>query len=194
MQQSRIETPYENSRSERLQQGDIFRDVTVVEGVEEEKDAVVAKYRSLTYVVVLSQDCDLEQDFRNRENLDSKTNDKYLQWVLLCPAYIADIFRDGSHLNKLGLTMQSWPGRDDWKRITQNQIYRYHFLEAFPDLQIPELVLDFKHCVTAPRSVLYREECKAGYLGTVSELYRESLSGRFAHYLCRIALPEQTDS
>lgn len=53
MQQSRIENPYENSRSDRLQQGDIFRDVTLVEGVEKEKDAVVAKYRKFYHVIAL---------------------------------------------------------------------------------------------------------------------------------------------
>ncbi len=90
--------------------------------------------------------------------------------------------------------MQDWPGTNDWKRIVQNQVVRYHYLEDFPDLQIPELVVDFKHCITAPQNVLYRQEHNAGYLGTVSELYRECLSGRFAHYLSRVALPEPTDS
>lgn len=190
MQQSRVPNPYEDSRSDRLQQGDIFRDVTLVEGVEKEKDAVIAFYRTFSHLIVLSQDCDLEQDFWNRSNLDSKTNDKYLQSVLLCPAYIAEAFRKGLHLEDLQLKMQDWPSKNDWKRIVQNREARYHYLVEFPDLQIPELVVDFKHCVTAPRNVLYRADLKAGYLGTVSELYRESLSGRFAHYLSRVALPE----
>lgn len=193
MQQSKIENPYENAKSDRLQQGDIYRDVSLVEWAHKENDAVVTKLRELPHVVVLSQDCDLDQDFRDRADSASGKHDKYLQAVLLCPAYQSTVFKSGEHLQELGLAMQVWGG-PDWKRIIQNQHYRYHYLEAFPDLQIPELIIDFKHYITAPRDVLYRPNFKINYLGTISELYRENLSGRFAYYLSRIALPEPTDS
>lgn len=185
---SRIVVPYENWRNDRIQQGDIFRDVTIVERVRRDGGSVEATQRTITYGIVLSQDCDLEQDFDNRSKLDSPTNDKYLQHILICQAYVASAFKDGAHLEDLNLKMQNWGG-PDWKKIKSNQNYRYHYLEAFDDLQIPELVIDFKHYITAPRDLLYRDEVKANYLGTFAELFRENLSTRFAHYLSRVALP-----
>ncbi len=191
MEQSRIPKPYEHVKAARLQQGDIFLDITLFEGIQEEGRGVEVQERLFPYIIVLSQDCDLEQDFQSRANPSSGKHDKYLQSVLLCPGYQSERFKLGTHLESLSLTMETW-GRDDMKKIRQNMNYRFHRLQAAtPELQIPELVLDFKHCITAPRAVAYRPSFRANYLGTVAELYREDLSGRFAHFLSRIALPEQ---
>src|SRR5258708_1872143 len=145
MEVSRIPEPYEKGQAARLQQGDIFREVTLFEGVqEEEQDSVTVLQRQFPYIVVLTQDCDLVQDFNNRANSTSLKHDKYLQSVLLCPAYPSEIFKVGKHLEPLHLVMEPW-GERDMKKIRQNAIYRFHTLQSYPTLQIPELVIDFKN-------------------------------------------------
>ena len=187
---SRIVSPYKSWRNSRIHQGDIFRDVILTEDVSVEPDAIGVKRQEFQYIVVLSQDCDLEQDFDNRSKLDSQTHDKYLQNILFCPAYVVTDFKEGSHLKGLNLNMHRWESRDSWKKITQNMHYRYHRLQPFGDLQLPELIIDFKHYATAPRDIIYRSGIRNNYLGTLAELFRENLSSRFAHYLSRVALPD----
>ncbi len=71
----------------------------------------------IPYLSVLSQDCDLESDYWNRKDIESKceveedknkkiTNDKFLQSILVCPAYPAKLVKKGTHLEELKLTMQ----------------------------------------------------------------------------------------
>ena len=84
--------------------------------------------------------------------------------------------------------MQKIDSNTKWNFIKNNQDPRYHFLRKDLDLQVPELVIDFKHYYTIPRDFLY-EKIEHHYLGTMSELFREFLSQRFAFYLSRIGLP-----
>ena len=56
-------------------------------------------------------------------------------------------------------------------------------------MQIPDLILDFKHYLTVPFDLLSRFHGTC-YLASVSELFREDLSVRFASYLSRVGLPE----
>lgn len=58
-----------------------------------------------------------------------------------------------------------------------------------PHLQLPELVIDFKHYYAIPRDTLFRMYPEH-YLVTINQLFRESLSQRFSNYLSRIGLPE----
>lgn len=188
---SSVENPYFRSDAERVEQGDIFRDATLVEWAEKSGTDIVVRERSLPYCVVLTQDCDLEHDFSNRANQESPTKDKYLQSILLCPAYPAQTFRHGEHLAAIGLTMQRFNSQN-WPRVTQNNEARYHYLQEAASLQIPALVIDFKHYFTAPRDIVYRGAFLDKYLATVEIVFRDHLSSRFAHYLSRVGLPELT--
>jgi hypothetical protein len=189
-----LDLPYFKSTLKRYEQGDILRDITLIEwaDVSGEKEVEITE-RKLQYCILLSQDCDLDHDYRNRENLNSDTKDKYLQSLLLCPAYPAESFRSGDHLASFHMKMQKL-NSDQWKRLKQNGIARYHYLEKALDLQVPELVVDFKHYLTVPRDVLYRSEFVDSYVATVEIVYRDNLSARFAHYLSRIGLPELSPS
>lgn len=193
MWSSKIDSRYVRHDSGRYCQGDILRDITVVTWAAEQETGagreVKISDRELSYAVVLTQDCDLEQDYRNRSDSGRKDNDKYLQSILLCPAYQAEQLHQGTHLAEQALTMQSF-NTDRWKSIRSNNVYRYHYLSAYPDFQIPELVIDFKHYLTIPRDVLYDPDLPRSYLGSISELFRENLSTRFSQYLCRIGLPD----
>ena len=151
----------------------------------------VLSERYLPYCVVLSQECDLEHDFNNRADTVKceRDTDKFLQSILVCPAYPAAQLREGTHLKDAGLKMQRI-NSDEWKRVKQNSSYRYHFLPEFEDVQLPELAIDFKQYFTIPRAVAYRSQIRTKVLTSLGDLFREHLSGRFAHYLSRVGLPE----
>ncbi len=52
---------------ERVSQGDIIRDVEYIESAKIDKEGIVEISKIIfPFVVVLTQDCDLEQDFNNR--------------------------------------------------------------------------------------------------------------------------------
>jgi hypothetical protein len=95
--------------------------------------------------------------------------------------------RLGTHLEELNLTMEKL-NSDRWNLIKTNQNSRYYFLDKQSDLQIPDLVIDFKHYYSIQRDILYKE-IKRHYIGSINELFRECLSQRFAFYLSRIGLP-----
>jgi hypothetical protein len=179
----------------RLCQGDILRDLelvewgSVVDGTEPQQ--ITLTRRALPYAVVLSQECDLFQDLQNRRNATKPTQDKYLHSVLLGPAYPAQSVRQGTHLSALSVKCESMNSRR-WPVVAQNNDARYHYLPAVDTLQIPELVLDFKHFITAPRGILLELREKA-YLGSLNQLFRDSLSQRFASFLARIALPDEDE-
>lgn len=184
-------SPYSSDTSSRYRQGDILREVQIVEWAEVVDDQFVLSERYLPYCVVLSQECDLEHDFNNRIDLIKceRDTDKFLQSILVCPAYPAAQLRQGIHLNDSGLKMQRI-NSDEWKRVKQNSNYRYHFLPEHGDIQLPELALDFKHYFTMPREVAYRIKTREKVLTALDDLFREHLSGRFAQYLSRVGLPE----
>lgn len=136
----------------------------------------------------MTQDCDLEQDFRYRTTA-VKNQDKILQSILVCPAYGWEDFIKGDHLQDYKLKMETISGSDQKKKIKQQQVPRYHYLDEDLEKQIAPLVIDFKHYYTLPVEFLmhiYKEH----YAYSIEELFRESLNQRFSFYLSRIGLPE----
>ena len=195
---SSVDSLYTCHNRSRVCQGDIFRDWKYDYQIylNEDNRLTIDKI-DLPYIIVLSQDCDLKEDVDNRQAFKKISNDnseqehdKYLQSILICPAYLAEQFRQGKHLANLNLRMQ-YMNKERWNSIKTKQKPRYHYLEGDIDLQVPNLVIDFKHYFTIPRDQLYNAT-EDHYLATVNELFRESLSQRFAYYLSRIGLPELT--
>ena len=70
-----------------------------------------------------------------------------------------------------------------------NEIPRYHYLK-FPDLDMPELIIDFKHFFTINKNVLYKQIKKR--LCSLDDLFKEKINQRFSYYVSRIGLPEHT--
>lgn len=179
---SQIASRYRKEINERYYQGDIIKDLSFVMGspLREEEKTVM----QLPYAVVLSQDCDLQQDFSSS---GQSNQDKSLLSVLICPAYILEHFALGTHIG-------SWDMRkfnsSDIDKLKGNDSYkRYHYLCGDAMLSVPDLIIDFKHFFTVPREYMY--SIKNGlYVASLSELFREELSQRFANYLSRIGLPE----
>ena len=73
------------------------------------------------------------------------------------------------------------------RKIIDNEIPRYHYLK-FPDSDMPELLIDFKHFFTINRNVLYNQ--LSNRLCSLDDLFREKINQRFSYYISRIGLPE----
>lgn len=136
------------------------------------------------YALVLSQACDLSQDFRSR--CDGKP--EQLPEVLFCQVHTAEELKDSGGLNT-GL----------WSRVKINRDERYHFLEKVPaecDSRgegLPELGVDFKRYFTLPTAEVYRR-LEGGQTLRRTALctpYLEHLSSRFAYFLSRVGLPRE---
>jgi hypothetical protein len=138
------------------------------------------------YALILSQDCDLEQDFNARQK--QIASDKLLPNVLFCEVATAEeLF---GRVKTLGSKL--------WDRIRINKDERYHFLqkvEADSDALgqgVPELGMDFKRYFTIPTDEIYKriEFGEAKRRCVLVSPYLEHLSSRFAYFLSRVALPE----
>ncbi len=185
---SKIDSRYVKRTVRRICQGDILRDIDVIDSYTKDAEGAL-EYDEITlpYIVVMTQDCDLDNDFKNRSETNPEKHDKYLRTVLVCPAYIGAKLKDGTHLDDLGLKMEKWDSKR-FKQIREQNNTRYHFLDTDLKLQVPELVIDFKHYYAIPRDTLFRMY-KDHYLVTINQLFREFLSQRFSNYLSRIGLP-----
>lgn len=199
MYTSKIKSHYIKFRKQRLCQGDILQNISFtirLNGVSDEEDMAV-----LPYAVVLSQDCDVDLDHKMRlkekellktfnfeEHSDRfrSIHDKFLPTILVCPAYRADDFFAGNHIKGLYMKSNNKPEADKIKN--NKEMSRYHYLPQDTNMGVTDLVLDFKHFFTIPTDILY-EQRKDSYLITINELFRESLSQRFANYLSRFGLP-----
>ncbi|MGP8319185.1 MAG: hypothetical protein ACT6FD_00095 [Methanosarcinaceae archaeon] len=189
MSLSKIDSMYVKHTSKRVCQGDILRNIDVIDwNIDDTPGDYKISEASLPYIIVMTQDCDLEWDFNNRSEPAAAKHDKYLPTVLACPAYNAEKFKNGDHLKSNGLKMNKWGG-DSYNKILQQNNTRFHYLEQNQALQVPRLVIDFKHYYTIPRDALYMMYVEH-YLVTINMLFRESLSQRFSNYLSRIGLPE----
>lgn len=176
----------------RISQGDLIKDVEYIEYVIEKNGNIEVSKINFPLIIVLTQDCDLNQDHEFRKNATQKsTNDKQLMSILVAPIYNVDHFYDGTHLSEIGLKMEPFekrPKKSKNKLFVDNEISRYHNLK-FPDgVPIVESVIDFKHYFSV--NVQYIENLKkTNFIGKVFELYREDISHRFSAFLSRIGLP-----
>lgn len=180
-----------NSGVERTSQGDIYRNVEYVEQAFEKEGVIEISKIVFPLVVVLTQDCDLNQNARYIKDPPPTNDDKRLLSVLVAPIYNYEHFVMGNHLENLGLKMaEIRKGKTDDNRLKQNETPRYHYLEFSEDTPIVPSVVDFKHYFSVSAFCL-DEIRKVSFVCHIAELYRENLSHRFANYLARIGLPDQ---
>lgn len=145
------------------------------------------------WVLVLSQDCDLDWDFRWRREWSQpdapqgRPSTKQLPNILFCEMVeAADLHSE-------------WQmGSREWKHLVQNKNERYHFLQKVGIDEdachegVPELCIDFKRYFTIPTDELYvqlvlgaRRRCH------LNSPYLQHLCGRFYNFQSRVALPEE---
>ena len=145
-------------------------------------------------VVIVSQDCDLEQDYALRfppeqerpatEEIEAHVNS--LPQVLLCEAY-----GEG----ELRARVASF-GTKDWRRVVQNQNERYHCLPTGPvavavEDVVESIYIDFRKHFTVPTGFLYDRISVGGVTrrAVVPPFYSHQLMQRFYGYQARIAIP-----
>ena len=170
---------------ERLSQGDIFQDIEILENIEVDKSIVTVQKISFPFVVCLNQECDLETDFWNNDQVLCDNN---LLHIAIAPAFIFEQFLSGTHWGKIFSNNKPQKRTDTTiRKIIDNEIPRYHYLN-FPDKDIPDLIIDFKHFFTVYKKVMYDQIGKR--FCSLDDLFREKINQRFSYYISRIGLPE----
>jgi hypothetical protein len=171
-----------------LRQGEILTDVRQVTlipaTIHDEKPKL--RTTSHPHAVILTQDCDLDQDFFVR--VAGKPSDKIIPSVFLCEVSTAE--------ELFGIIRQT--NKKLWDRIRINKDERYHFLQKVEpgcdrlNVGLPELAIDFKRYFTLPTDEVYHriEIHHASRRCVLVSPYLEHLTSRFAFYLSRVALPE----
>ena len=144
------------------------------------------------YAIIVSQDCDLEQDFSFRYR--KKGNQRHeLPSVILCQAEDIDEFIS-SDLYRSLFSSSTFEGN-----FKKNNEFRYHFLQEVPselsatNARVPELGIDFKRYFGMPTAEIYhRIRFGQTQRSTILESpYRDHFSQRFYNFNNRIALPEE---
>lgn len=187
-------------------QGDIYKDITMINDIileyDQERNLNKASIDDTvySYSIILTQECDLEQDYLNRKNIYEDQyhrraripeikHDKYIPMILLAPAYLAGRLKDGDHLiEEFEQKMEKYGSRN-WDKILSNENKRYHYLKTNVNLNIPDLIIDFKHYFTLSRDVFYEKYLNTSYLASITILFREELSRRFSNFISRIGIP-----
>ena len=147
------------------------------------------------YAIVVSQDCDLNQDFFFKFHQRGKERHT-LPSVLFCEVTEAEELVYG---DRNATVFQEGAIRQDFRN---NNDYRYHFLQAIPESLdragdgIPELAIEFKRYFTMPSDEVYRriEVKQAQRHCHLLSPYREHFINRFHNFNNRVALPEQYES
>jgi len=146
-------------------------------------------------VIMLTADCDLEQDFRRRYTegqngyvlTDTDDSDRaIIPCVLLCDLYVE---------SEIKVRIAS--GSDIWKPIPRNASERYHRLPAaqiadVPILDLPDLYSDFKKAFAVSTTALYQGVLNGHVrrIAIVPPIYVHDLMHRFYSFLSRVGLPD----
>ena len=176
----------QKSRRARISQGDVFRDVECIEYAVEKRGVIEVRKIVFPLIIVMTQDCDLEQDAGNR---DKPTQNTKLLSVLVAPLYNAEHVFQGDHLVDLGIKMATINKKTtEGKTLVQNERPRYHYINFPETIPLVASVADFKHYFSVHVSYLESIRQKH-FVCRLSVLFREDVSQRFASYLGRIGLP-----
>ncbi len=175
------------STENRINQCDIFHDIDIVEKIEEESKGIKITYIHFPLVICLNQDCDLNSDNRDKQK-DNSNKDCRLLHLIIAPLFNFDEFKQGEHWGDIFQTGIKYnPNKTDGKKVMNNEDPRFHYLHFEDNFILPDMVVDFKHFYTISTDYMYENLSKR--VCSLSELYREKISQRFAYYFSRIALP-----
>jgi len=182
---------YSISDAGRLRQGEILSGIVEyrvrpAESGDSKRPDVEVEAVTHPFVIVLSQDCDLEWDYRTRR--DPMLQSKEIPNVLFCEVIEAEKLRGRPDIQS-----------DIWRRIKRNSDERYAFLENVPaeqDLRgqgIPDLGIDFKRYFAIPTPEVYVqiERALANKRARLLPPYVEHFCSRFFAFQARVALPRE---
>jgi hypothetical protein len=148
------------------------------------------------FAIILSQDCDLDQDYRRREKIATEDDDsskaqalrkKLLGHVLLCGVELASRQKASNE-----------EGRTIWERIVKNNDFRFHYLQEIESSSdtlekgIGAVIVSFHRYFTVPTEDLLAriKSSETRRRSFMTSPYFEHLSDRFSHYQARVALPK----
>lgn len=176
----------------RISQGDIYKDVEFIEYAIEKDGVIEISKIIFPFVIILTQDCDLQQDYSVRwAKSGSSDHDKKLISVIVAPLYNVEHVYLGDHLSDLKMKMTTiTKNKTPGKTLRQNQTPRYHFIEFPQNIPIVSSVIDFKHYFTVNVEYLKKHK-QNNFICQIGPLYREDVSQRFSSFLSRIGLPEK---
>lgn len=188
------------SKDERLWQGEVLEDVPQTKVAPDFLSAtspeiaqsgtnpsIQIEFEEHPLVIVLSQDCDLEQDYKKRN----------AQKFLLHNVLLADVFQ--AKILQEKLHAEEGTGSNEWRKIKENHTPRFQFLNSVPSDQdasgegLPALAIDFRRYFTIRTDELY-ERLKLLLTSTRCRLqtpYAEHLVHRFHSYHSRVPLPKE---
>jgi hypothetical protein len=159
------------------------------------KEIVSVEQITHPFCIVVSQDCDLDWDYWERQKTSKEQKPgKLLNSVLFCEIEPAD---------KVRYDTDRVQNRKAWDKIPKNDTEkRFHFLDRVPPALdgiqqgLPELTADFKRVFSIDAAYLY-QQIAAGSVTKRTCLvspYLEDFSTRFRNYHGRIALPSAYES
>ena len=146
-----------------------------------------AEARVRKLAVIVTQECDLTQDFGIRK--DNAWAETDLLSVLLCPALPAEELRSRHEIT-----------RKRWEVVRSNGAERYQYLAGVPTESDAEatghdpMLVDFKSYFAVRTVELYRQirtanEKSASLFTVLNVPWREHIQQRFAVYQSRVGLP-----
>jgi hypothetical protein len=187
-----IKYEFDKCHDVQIHQGDIFQNVPFFESYVEKDGAFELSILEFPFAFVLSQECDLKQNCKERASFTAtgsqvKKHDKFLVSLLCAPLYNAAHLFAGEHLSYLDIEAEK-KGSKQKEFIKSNRESRYHYMEFDGEIEIVPSVIDFKHYFSI--SLPYLENNITNRICSIRPIFRESISQRFSNYLSRIGLPE----
>jgi hypothetical protein len=178
-----------------LRQGEILTGVVqykpVVDGMSQHSQELSFDPIQHPYVMVITQDCDLDWDYKARNSEETQLS-KLLNSIILCEISTAEEVRaTADNMN-----------RKAWELVQTQRHERYYFFEKIPPENeaekqgIPELTADFKKIFGIDAAVLYKQ-IELGLVKrrtTLISPYLEHFSRRYYSFHGRVALPFQYES
>lgn len=152
------------------------------------------------YAIIVTQDCDLDWDYKARFNDDQKleiSSPKFLNSIILCEIDTAEKIRKIEETKGKKLLNSR-----DWNLVSSHRHERFYFFEKIPsDFELekeglPELTTDFKKVFGISPEFLYHQ-IESGDVKRRSILvspYLEHFSKRYYNFHSRVALPHQYES
>lgn len=134
-----------------IHQGDIYRDIDYIEYADIIDGQINISKIRYQYVMVISQECDLAQDYNERNN-ERQKHDKLLQSIMVIPMFNYEQFKMGSHFSNFGYAMLNIYQKKDStasKNLMNNEVPRFHYIEMNDDISVIPSVMDFKRFFTA---------------------------------------------
>lgn len=170
-----------------LRQAELLSQVTIYQIKASDVGAEVPGIEALDlpFAMVVSQDCDLDWDWKNRSGRVPESNKDLPSVLLVVVQEAKPQYDDGGAV------------KSQWKTIRQNKNDRYQFFQkVLPDEDVqgqglPELLVDFKRYYAISTEVLYASVSAniAQRRCILTAPYLQHFAQRFGAFQGRVALP-----